>query len=87
MAFSEFDVIDTNGDLVHHLIAYEPKCSPPGVMQIIKSITARKIFNEYSLIKKKLLCFELLSGGGSIGTVGEDITCSIIKTCIKNKGN
>jgi hypothetical protein len=37
MAFSEFDVIDTNGDLVYHFVASEPKCSPPRVIPIIKS--------------------------------------------------
>jgi|GEM_PF-4229163 hypothetical protein len=66
MALSEYDVIDTNGDLVYHFVASEPKCSPPGVMQVIKSITAIKIFNEYPLIQNQLLCCELSSDGGYI---------------------
>ena len=50
----EFDAIGTDGDHVHLFVGAEPKYSPSRVMQIIKSITARKIFKEFPEIKKHL---------------------------------
>ena len=50
----EFDAIGTDGDHVHLFVGAEPKYSPSIVMQIIKSITARKIFKEFPVIEKQL---------------------------------
>jgi len=50
----EFDAIGCDGYHLHLFLGAEPKYSPSRVMQIIKSITARKIFKEYSEIKKQL---------------------------------
>jgi putative transposase len=47
----EFDAIGTDGDHVHLFVGVEPKYSPSRVIQIIKSITARKIFKEFPEIK------------------------------------
>ena len=41
----EFDAIGSDGDHVHLFVGAEPKYSPSKVMQTIKSITARQIFN------------------------------------------
>ena len=46
-----FDAIGCDGDYVHLFVGAEPKNSPSRVMQIIKSITARKIFKEYPEIE------------------------------------
>ncbi len=54
-------------------------------MQIIKSITARKIFKEYPEIKKQLWAGELWSEGGYIGTVGDGTTSDIIKKYVQNQ--
>jgi putative transposase len=56
-------------------------------MQIIKSITARRIFKEYPEIRKQLWGGELWSDGGYIGTVGDGTTSDIIKNYVQNKGN
>jgi putative transposase len=50
----EFDAISSDGDHVHLFVGAEPKYSPSKIMQIIKSITARQIFKQYSEIKKQL---------------------------------
>ena len=56
-------------------------------MQIIKSITARKIFKEYPEIRKQLWGGELWSDGGYIGTVGDGTTFDIITNYVQNQGN
>jgi putative transposase len=75
----EFDAIGCDGDQVHLFVGAEPKNSPSRVMQIIKSITARKIFKEYPEIRKQLWGGELWSDGGYIRTVGDGTTSDIIK--------
>ncbi len=55
-------------------------------MQIIKSITARKIFKEYPEIRKQLWGGELWSDGGYIGTVGDGTTSDMNKNYVENQG-
>jgi putative transposase len=57
------------------------------VIQIIKSITARKIFKEYPEIRKQLWGGELWNDGGYIGTVGDGATFDITKNYVQNQGN
>jgi putative transposase len=82
----EFDAIGCDGDHVHLFVGSEPKYSPSRVMQIIKSITARKIFKEYPEIRKQLWGGELWSDGGYIGTVGDGTTSDVIKNYVENQG-
>ena len=49
--YFEFDAIGCDGDHIHVFVGAEPKYSPSRVMQVIKSITARKIFKEFPEIK------------------------------------
>jgi putative transposase len=51
-------------------------------MQIIKSITARKIFKVYPEIRKQLWGGKLWSDGEYIGTVGDGTTSDVIKNYI-----
>ena len=47
----KFDAIGCDGDHVHLFVGAKPKNSPSRVMQIVKSITSRKIFKEYLKIE------------------------------------
>ena len=40
-------------DHIHMIVKYEPKISPSHIMQVIKSISARKFFEFYPNIKNK----------------------------------
>jgi putative transposase len=75
--FFEFDAIGCDVDYLHLFVGSEPKYSPSRVMQIIKSIAARKIFKEYPEIRKQLWGGELWSDGGYIGTVGDGTTSDV----------
>jgi putative transposase len=59
----EFDTISCDVGHVHLFVGAEPKNSPSRVMQIIKSITARKIFKECPEIRKPFGSGELWSDG------------------------
>ena len=73
-------------DHVHMLMQAAPRYSPSRVMQIVKSITAREMFNKFPEIKKELWGGELWSDGGYIGTVGEGTNADIIRKYIQKQG-
>jgi putative transposase len=54
-----FDAICIDGDYLYFSIGAESKYSPSKVMQTIKSFISRKIFKEYSEIKKASLLLTL----------------------------
>jgi putative transposase len=59
----QFEAIGTDGDHVHIFVGSEPKFAPSKVMQIIKSITAKRIFKDFPEIKKDLWGSEFWSDG------------------------
>ena len=82
----EFDAIGTDGNHVHIFVGGAPRHAPSEIMQIVKSITARKIFQEYPEIKEDLWGGEFWSDGGYIATVGEGVTEEIIKKYVEKQG-
>lgn len=80
------ETIGFEEDHVHMLMQAAPRYSPSRVMQIVKSITAREMFNKFPEIKKELWGGELWSDGGYIGTVGEGINADIIRKYIQKQG-
>jgi len=71
---------------VHLLCRFLPKYSGGQVIRLIKSITARHIFNEIPEIKKELWGGEFWSDGYYFGTVSGQGTKEIIIDYIKNQG-
>jgi putative transposase len=82
----EFGAIGCDGDHVHLFVESETKYSPSRVMQIIKNITARKIFKEYPENRKQIWCGEMWSDGGYIGTFGDGTTSDVIQNYVENQG-
>ncbi len=82
----DFDAIGTDGDHVHVFVGAAPRCSPPKVMQIIKSITAREILKQFPEVRKQLWGGEFWSDGGYIGTVGDGVTAEIIRNYVEMQG-
>lgn len=81
----EFKAIGTDGDHVHLFVGAAPRYAPSRIMQIIKSIMARELFNRYPEIKKQLWGSEFWSDGGYIGTVGDAVTAEIIKNYMAHR--
>ena len=82
----EIEELGSDGDHVHILASAPPRYSPSQVMQIIKSITARKMFEKFPEIRKQLWGGELWSDGGFVGTVGQTIGLENMKKYIKRQG-
>jgi putative transposase len=79
------DEIGFDRNHIHIFCGAPPRMSPLRVVSIIKSITARKIFEQFPELKRQ----ELWGGafwsvGKYIGTVGEATSEKVIKKYIRN---
>jgi putative transposase len=80
------DEIGFDKNHIHIFCGASPKLSPLRIIEIIKSITARKVFKRFPKLKKKELWDgEFWSDGKYIGTVGEATSEKIIRNYIKNQ--
>ena len=80
------DEVGFDQNHVHIFCGASPSISPLRIIGIIKSITARKIFERFPKIRKKELWGgEFWSDGKYIGTVGEASSEKTIRTYIKNQ--
>jgi len=83
----EIEELGSDGDHVHILVSAPPRYSPSRVMQIIKSITARMMFEKFPEIKQQLWGGELWSDGGFVGTIGQALGLESMKRYIKRQGS
>ena len=82
----KFDAIGMEGNHFHIVVGAAPRYSPSRIMQIIKSITAREFFMQYSEVRKELWGAELWTDGGHIDTVSEYGGLEKIKKYVKEQG-
>ena len=82
----EFLEIGTDRDHVHFLVQSVPDYSPTKIVRTIKSITAKKIFEQLPEVKKQLWGGEFWSDGYFISTVGSHTTEDVIKQYVKEQG-
>ena len=75
----ETDEMGTDGDHVHIFVGAAPRYAPSRIMQIIKSISAKQIFQMFPEIRKVLWGGEFWSDGGYIGTVGDQANAEIVR--------
>ena len=79
------DEVGFDQDHIHILCGAPPRIAPVKVIGIIKSITARKIFEKFPQLKKQELWGgEFWSDGKYIGTVGEATSEKTIRNYIRN---
>jgi len=80
------DEIGIDGDHIHIFCGAQPQYSPSQVLKVIKSITAKRVFEEFPKMKKEELWGgEFWSDGKYIGTVGDATNEEVIKRYIRNQ--
>ena len=78
--------IGTDKDHVHFLIQSVSMYSPKKIVQAVKSITAKAMFQEFPEVKKQLWGGELWGKGYFINTVGQHGNETTIAQYVKNQG-
>ena len=77
------DTMEVMEDHVHIFVEVPPKYSPAWVVQIMKSISARKIFEKFPELRKQLWAGELWNDGYFVRSVGDEVTADIIRKYIE----
>jgi len=78
--------IGTDKDHVHFLVQSVPKYSPTKIITLIKSITAKQIFEKHPEVKKKLWGGEFWSDGYYVSTVSKHGNEEVISKYVQNQG-
>ena len=80
------DEIGFDKNHIHIFCGAKPSMSPMRIINIIKSITARRVFEAFpKLRKKELWGGEFWSDGKYIGTVGEATSEKVVRKHIRNQ--
>ena len=82
----KFLEIGTDQDHVHFLVQSVPMYSVKKLVQMIKSITARQIFDKCPKVKQKLWGGEFWTDGYFASTVGKHGNEDMIGKYVKNQG-
>ena len=82
----EFIEIGTDRDHVHFLVQSVPTYSPTKIVRMIKSITAREIFQRVPIVKKQLWGGEFWTNGYYVSTVGQHGSEAQIREYVANQG-
>ena len=82
----KFLEIGTDNDHVHFLIQSVPTYSAKKIIQSVKSITAREIFERMPEVKKKLWGGELWTDGYYVSTVGQKGNEETIRRYVQEQG-
>ena len=84
--YIRFLEIGADKNHVHFLIQSTPNYSPSQIIKIVKSITARQIFEECPEVKKWLWGGRFWTDGYFVATVGKNTNENVIKEYVKNQG-
>ena len=82
----EFEKVGLDVDHVHYLVSAAPKFSPSGIVQLIKSITAKELFRRHPDLRKELWGGELWTDGYFVATVGEGGNADVIREYVEKQG-
>ena len=79
----EIDTVEVMSDHVHVFLGAPPRYSPAKIVNLLKGISSRKIFQEYRVLRKHLWGGELWNDGYFVRTTGDKVTSDIIRRYIK----
>jgi putative transposase len=79
----EIDTMGVEEDHVHRVLTTPPRYSPSQIVRIIKSISAKVVFREFSEVEEQLWGGELWGDGYFVRSVGDKVTSEVIRRYIK----
>ena len=72
-------------DHVHIFVSAPPRYSPAKLMEILKGITARKMFKKFPKLRMALWAGEFWGPGYYVGTAGDKMTTEMVKRYIRQQ--
>lgn len=75
----EMDTLQVMEDHVQIFLSAPPRYAPAQIANILKSISAKKIFEEFPKVKQVLWGGKLWADGYCVGSSGEDVTADMIR--------
>ncbi len=79
----EIDTMGIEVDHVHIFVSAPPKYSPAKIVEVLKSISSKVVFQEFPWLKKHLWTGEFWSDGYFVRTVGDKVTSELIRHYIR----
>ena len=79
----EIDAMAVQPDHVHVFMQVGPRYAPAQVMQIMKSITAREVFEQFPQLRKRLWAGKFWGAGYCVRSVGDEVTAEVIRNYIR----
>jgi len=79
----EIDTMEVMKDHVHVFLSAPPRYSPAQIVQIMKSISAKRVFRRLPDLQDILWNRELWSDGYFVRTVGDKVTVEVIQRYIQ----
>ncbi len=70
-------------DHVHILIEAPPAYSPLHIVQVMKSISARELYNKFPKMKKQMWSGKIWNEGYFVRSMGDKVTAEVIKKYIQ----
>ena len=79
----EIDTMEVMEDHVHLFLSAPPRYAPAGIVQIMKSISAKMVFREFPEIKEQLWGGDLWSNGYFVRSTGDKVTSEVVRQYIR----
>lgn len=79
----EVEALEVMDDHVHLFVSCQPKSAPAQVMNILKSLTARELFEEFPQVRKVQWSGRIWADGYYVGSSGEHVTSQLIQRYIQ----
>ena len=79
----EIDSMEVVEDHVHVFLSAPPRHSPSHIVQMLKSISARELFQRFPWLRQRLWGGELWEDGYFVRSVGDEVTADVIRKYIR----
>jgi putative transposase len=79
----EIDTMEVMEDHVHLFLSAPPRYAPAEVVQIMKSVSGKMVFQEFPEIKEQLWGGELWNDGYFVRSTGDNVTSEVIRKYIR----
>ena len=81
------DTLTVMEDHVHLFVSAPPRYAPAQIANILKSISAKKLFEEFPQVRKRLWGGKFWADGYYVGSSGDEVTADVIRRYIKYQQN